>query len=341
MRYVTAAAAAAVLVLGLPWASGPAAAQARYQAKVAHLESAAQPRHRGIEAVAKLVKERTGGEVEFQIFPAAQLGNAKQINEGVQLGSIEATVMPAAFLDGFNTAVSVLDIPYLYPADRAKASLLRQGKFGDAVLKTFEAKGFVPVALWPNGRKIMTSNKPIDTLAAFKGQRFRVMDSKILIEQFAAVGASAVALQFGEVYTSLQTGVIDGQENPADTIATMKFFEVQKNVLVTEHGALEDVVLFGKPFWGRLPAGHRDVIVKAFRDTAAEVEANKEAAQKTAMETIAKAGLKVTVADAPMQAALRAEMYPKARAAYLARAGADGEALIKAYEEEYKRLVGG
>ncbi|MBM3487715.1 MAG: TRAP transporter substrate-binding protein [Alphaproteobacteria bacterium] len=327
----------AVLAVATP---GTAWAQAKYPAKIAHLESATQPRHGGILQVGALVKERTNGEVEFQIFPAAQLGDARQINEGVQLGSIEATVMPASFLAAFNPLVSVLDIPYLYPSDRAKASALRQGPFGNAVLKTFEAKGFQPVMLWPNGRKIMTSNKPLDDLAAFKGQRFRVMDSRILMEQYAAVGASAITLAFSETYSALQTGVVDGQENPPDSITTMKFFEVQKHVLVTEHGALEDVILFNRAYWNKLPASHRDAITRSFREVVNDVEARKDAAMKAAVEQIGKAGLKMTVPDAAYQAKLRTEMYPKARAAYLTRNGAEGEAIIKLYEEELKKIGG-
>src|SRR5438105_1242826 len=210
--------------------AGPAQAQpkAKYSARIGHLEAATQPRHQGLIKVAELVKSRTNGEVEFQLFPSSQLGNARQMIEGTQLGTEEGTVMPAAFLGGFNPAISILDIPFLFPSDRGAAQRLRAGPFGKALLDSFSSRGFVAIALWPNGRKSLTSNKPLDSLEAMKGQKFRVMDSKILIEQFAAVNASAVAIQFGELYTALQTGVIDGQENPLDTISTMKFHEVQK-----------------------------------------------------------------------------------------------------------------
>ena len=313
--------------------------KAKFNARIGHLESPQQPRHQALMKVVDLVRTRTNGEVEMQIFPSSQLGNARQMIEATQLGTNEGTVMPAAFLGGFNPAVSILDIPYLLPSDRAAAQRLRGGAFGKAILDSFSSRGFVAVTLWPNGRKSLSSNKPLDSLEAMKGQKFRVMDSKILMEQFAAVNASAVAIQFGELYTALQTGVIDGQENPLDTISTMKFHEVQKYLVVTEHGVMEDVVLFNPGWWGKLPAGHRDVIAKAFDELRPEFEKNKDAAQQAALDVIKAAGkTSIRVADEKERNRMREVMYPKARAAYLERAGAEAKKLIDLYEQERKKL---
>jgi C4-dicarboxylate-binding protein DctP len=334
-RTVITAFAAAALCVG----SVHAQPKAKFTAKIGHLEAPTQPRHQGLVKVAELVKSRTGGEVELQLFPSSQLGNARQMIEGTQLGTNEGTVMPAAFLGGFNPAVSILDIPFLFPTDRAAAQKLRAGPFGKALLDSFSSRGFVAVALWPNGRKSLTSNKPLDNLQALNGQKFRVMDSKILMEQFAAVNASAVAIQFGELYTALQTGVIDGQENPLDTISTMKFHEVQKNLVVTEHGVMEDVVLFNPAWWKKLPQAHRDAIVKAFDEVRPEFEKNKDAAQNAALEIIRTSGkTSVRVADEKERARMREAMYPRARAAYLERGGAEGQKLIALYEQERKKL---
>ena len=123
------------------------AQSAKYTAKIGHLEAPTQPRHRGLEKVAALVKERTKGEVEFKLFPASQLGNARQMIEGTQFGSMESTVMPAAFLGGFNPVVSVFDIPFLLPNDMAKANALRTGAFGQFVLDSFTSRGLTAIAL--------------------------------------------------------------------------------------------------------------------------------------------------------------------------------------------------
>ena len=318
--------------------TAPVAYAAEFVAKIGHLESDQQSRHVLLEKVADLVKERTGGDVEFQIFPQGQLGNQREMTEGVQLGTIQGTVAPAAFLGGFNPAVSILDIPFLLPADADKAQELREGPFGRALLETFKSKGVVGVALWPNGLKNFTSNKPLDNLSDLGGQKFRVMDSKILIEQFDALGASAIALPFSELYTSLQTGVVDGQENPLDTIQRMKFYEVQKYLVVSEHGAMEDVVLFNPAWWDSLPENYRDIITTAFEEVVPELRAHKAAAIEQALETIKQSDINVRVATDAEKAELRAKMYDRSRAAFLERAGEDGQKLIATYEKAFSEL---
>lgn len=307
---------------------------AEYVARIGHLESTQQSRHIFLEKVAALVAERTNGDVEFQIFPQGQLGNQRQMTEGVQLGTLEATVSPAAFLGGFNPVISVLDIPYLLPSDEAKAEALREGPFGQTLLDSFTARGVKAIALWPNGRKNFTSNKPLDDVAAFADQKFRVMDSRILIEQFTALGASAIALPFGELYTALQTGVVDGEENPLDTILRMKFHEVQKYLVISEHGAMEDVVLFNPFFWDSLPEGYRTIVVDAFKEVIPELTAHKAAAVAEALKEIEASGVSVAVASDEERQALRDKMYEPSKAAYVDMAGPEGAALIEVYEQE-------
>ncbi len=330
LRTFAAAATAGVLsCLSIP------AFAADYVAKIGHLESAQQSRHVHLEMVGALVAERTGGAVEFQIFPQAQLGNQRQMTEGVQLGTLEATVSPAAFLGGFNSAISIMDIPFLLPADENVAQALREGPFGQALLASFDSKGVVGVALWPNGRKNFTSNKALDSIEAFTDQKFRVMDSKILIEQFTALGASAIALPFGELYTSLQTGVVDGQENPLDTIQRMKFFEVQDYLVISEHGAMEDVVLFNPAWWNGLPQEYRDIITAAFAEVVPALREHKTAAVAAALDVISASDINIRTASDKEKALLRDLMYAPSAAAYVERAGDAGQALLDTYEAEY------
>jgi C4-dicarboxylate-binding protein DctP len=332
-------AAGAFAALGIAPHIARAQSKAKYVIKLGHLEAPTQPRHQGLMKVSDLLRQRTNGEMEFQLFPASQLGNARQMVEGVQFGTAEATMMPAAFLGGFNPAVSVLDIPYLFPTDRAKSQQLRESAFGKAVLDSFGSRQLLGLTLWPNGRKSLSSNKPLDKLNELRGQKFRVMDSRILIEQFAAVGASAVAINFSELYTSLQTGVIDGQENPLDTILTMKFHEVQKFLVVTEHGAMEDVFLVNPGWFAKLPQSHRDALVKTLAEMRFDTEKMKEEAQQKALDMIRASGrIQVRTADEAERMRLRDVMVPKAQAAYLERAGAEGKKLLDLYQQEAKRL---
>lgn len=316
----------------------PVAWAADFTAKIGHLESDQQSRHIHLAKVAELVKERTNGAVEFQIFPSAQLGNQREMTEGVQLGVLEGTVSPAAFIGGFNPAVSILDIPFLLPANSDDAQKLREGEFGAALLDSFSSKGVVGVALWPNGLKNFTSNKPLDTVDSFDGQKFRVMDSKILIEQFDALGASAIALPFGELYTSLQTGIVDGQENPLDTIQRMKFHEVQKHLVISEHGAMEDVALFNPAWWNSLPEEYRTIIKNSFNEVVPDLRAHKAKAVEAALAVIKESDIDVRVASDEEKAALREKMYEKAKAAYIERAQDAGKDLIAIYEKAYSEL---
>lgn len=315
------------------------ASAAEFTAKIGHLESDQQSRHVHIQKVADLVSERTNGAVAFEIYPQGQLGQQREMTEGVQLGTLEATVAPAAFLGGFNPVVSVLDIPFLLPENDEQAQEIRGGEFGDALCDTFSTRGVHCVTLWPNGKKHFTSRRPLASQEDFSGQRFRVMDSNILIEQFNALGASAVAIPFGELYTALQTGVVDGQENPLDTIQRMRYYEVQDHLVISGHGAMEDVVLFNPSWWQSLPAEYQEIITDAFEEVIPELIAHKAAAVDVALEEIRENGMEIREMSAEEQAAFREAMYPAGRDAFIAQAGDEGASLIDIYEREYARVT--
>lgn len=311
--------------------SSPAFAQ-DFVARMGHLESPEQSRHLYLEKVAEMVTERTNGAVEIQLFPQGQLGNQRVMTESVQLGTLEATAAPAAFLGGFNPLVSILDIPYLMPTDPAEAQALREGPFGDALLDSFSDRGVVGIAWWPNGMKNFTSNSPLDNITAFADQKFRVMDSRILIEQFNALGASAISLPFSELYTSLQTGVVDGQENPLDTIQKMKFFEVQDYLVISEHGAMEDVILFNPTWWNSLPEEYQEIINAAFDEVVPELITHKAESIKQALDIISQSDINIRIAPTEERTAFRDAMYDKSVAAYIDSVGNEGAAaLIEIY----------
>ena len=330
--------AAAAVCSALAMAAVPTARAATFEAKLGSQDPTTTAKHRGLLKAAELIKQRTNGDVDIKVFPSSQLGNARQMAEGVQLGSIEMVITPASFLGGFNSLVPILDIPYIMPSNRDVSRELRNGKFGQAVLASFRKHGVEPIALWDGGRKEFTSNKPLNNLSDFHGQRFRVMDSKILIEQFDGLGASAIVVPFGELYTALQNGVVDGQENPLDIIQRMKFFEVQKNLLVSDHGAITEVILANPGWWAKLPEKDRKIVKDAFKEVSAQVEREKAADAQKSLNFLKQHGLKVLVASEAEREKIRAETYPKARDAYLKMAGPGGKELIDLYESELKRL---
>lgn len=324
------------LAIGLAMGFASDAVAQEYTAKIGHLESAKQSRHVTLEKVSESVKKRTDGAVELQIFPQSQLGNQRQMTEGTQLGTIQGTVAPAAFLGGFNPAASIMDIPYLMPNDKDKAQELRESPFGQALLDSFKDKGLVAIGLWPNGRKSLTSSKPLDNISDLEGQKFRTMDSKVLIEQFNAVGASAIALPFGELYTSLQTGVVDGEENPLDSISNMKFYEVQDYLVVSEHGSMEDVILFNPAWWNSLPQEYRVIIEDTFHEYIPAMLEHKTAAVNKALETIKDSDINVRTASAEERNAFRKKAFGPASQAYIELAG---DKLLNIYQREYDKIM--
>ena len=136
-----------------------------------------------------------------------------------------------------------------------------------------------------------------------------------------------------------RTGVIDGEENPLDIIQAMKFFEVQKNVLVTDHGAITEVILMNPGWYNKLPENYRGIVKAAFKEVAPQVEAEKAADAQKSLEFFQQKGLNVRIADESERAKLRAASYPKARDAYVQMAGKDGSAMIDLYEKELAKLT--
>jgi tripartite ATP-independent transporter DctP family solute receptor len=315
------------------------AAAQTYTARIGHLENTDQPRHIALEKVANLVAERTDNDVELQIFPSSQLGGQREMNEGVQLGTLEGTVSATSWMGGFNPYVTILDLPYFLPTDTEQAQELRSGPFGQRLLETFNNAGFHAISFWPFGFKQITSNKPLDDIEDIAGQRFRVMASDILIAQFEALGASAISLPFGELYTSLQNNVVDGQENPVSSILSMRFYEVQDYILISDHGAIEDVVVFNPAWWGSLPENYQNIIVDAFAEVVPELQELYRVQREEGIKLIEDSGANVRHLSAEEMATLREKAFEPTKALYLEKNGALGAELIELYEAEYTKIT--
>jgi C4-dicarboxylate-binding protein DctP len=242
---------------------------------------------------------------------------------------------------GFNPYVTILDLPFFFPPEAAQAQALRDSAFGDALLETFNEYGYHAVGFWPFGFKQITSNKPLDTIDAIQGQRFRVMASDILISQFESLGASAISLPFGELYTALQNNVVDGQENPVSSILSMRFYEVQKNILISDHGAIEDVIVFNPAWWNALPAEHQETITGVFKEVIPELSELYRVQREAGIEIIKNSGANVRFLTDEERATLRERAFEPTKAVYLARTGDKGAALMALYDEAYAAATAG
>jgi len=183
----------------------------------------------------------------------------------------------------------VFDLPYIFPTKQALYSVT-EGPIGKGLLKKLESKGITGLAYWDNGFKVMSANKALHAPADFKGLKMRIQSSKVLDAQMRALGANPQVLAFSEVYQALQTGVVDGTENPPSNMYTQKMHEVQKHVTMSNHGYLGYAVIVNKKFWDGLPGDIRASLEKAMQEATTYEKAIAQRDNDMAMDAIKKAG---------------------------------------------------
>ena len=187
----------------------------------------------------------------------------------------------------------VFDLPYIFPGKDVLSSVT-EGQIGKDLLKKLDSKGIVGLGFWDNGFKVMSANKSIHLPVDMKGQKFRIQSSKVLDAQMRALGANPQVLAFSEVYQALQTGVVDGTENPPSNLYTQKMHEVQKHVTVTNHGYLGYAVIVNKKFWDGLPADIRTELEGAMKAATKYANAIAQQENEKALDAVIKSG-KTTV----------------------------------------------
>lgn len=252
---------AAVLFL----TAGPTLAVAKWQMRFGHDQTEQSPHHEAALYLKKLIEEGSGGDIEVTVYPNQLLGTGVQMVEMVQAGAVEMIAVPTAKIQVLAPTFQILDLPFLFPSKQDLYDVL-YADFGRALFKPLQAKNIVGLTYWGMGFKQFTGNFPIHRPADFKGRKIRVMPSPVIREQFLALGASPVPIDFHELYNALQQGVVDGQENPLVGITTMKLYEVQKYMTLSNHAFLAYGVVVNQGFLDSLPEKHRQLL----RDAAAK-----------------------------------------------------------------------
>ncbi len=274
----------------------------------AHTTTPEHPYTLGMIRYAQLVRERTQGRVAIQIHHSRQLGDERQVVEGLQLGTVQLTVTSTGPLGGFVPEMNVLDLPFLF-RDASHAYKVLDGEIGRSLLDKFDAVGIKGLAFWENGfRHLTTSKKVVERPADLKGLKIRVMENRVHQAAFRQLGADATPMAWGEVFTSLQQGLLDGEENPIPIIATFKLYEVQRFLSLTGHVYSPAPILMSKKSWDRMPPD----LQKLLLETAVEVAGvqrtmNRAQEQKQLGELRAKG---MTVIEHPDRAAFREAMRP-------------------------------
>jgi TRAP-type transport system periplasmic protein len=218
--------------------------------------SIAQNSHQGIaiDTLAKEVEARTKGRMKIQAFYAGSLGGERESIEAVQLGTQELTFTSTGPVPNFVPETRILDVPFLF-RDKAHARAVLDGPIGQDMLKKFEAKGFHALAWGENGVRHMTNSKrPVNTPEDLKGLKMRTMENPVHIAAYKGFGIVTTPMAFPEVFTALQQGTVDGQENPLSVIMSAKFDQVQKHMSLTGHVYSPGVFLMNKASWDKLSA---------------------------------------------------------------------------------------
>ncbi len=261
--------------------------------KLAHAAAPGSARDLGAQKLKEVVEAETKGAVTVEIYPASQLGGGPDLIQGMQLGSIEMVILPSSFMGGFQPLTTIMDIPFLFPDDYEKLMAVEAGPAGQKLKDSTSEVGITTLDIWHTGYKTFTCNSPLNTPANFKGKKFRVMPSQIQIAQYELLGAAAINMDFSETYNSLQTGTIDGQENPLDTTFDMKFHEVQKYLTITHHGVLDQFIMASKVWFDALDPTIRAAIVKGCEEGREVAVQNTHLTEEKALKAFRDAGMEI------------------------------------------------
>lgn len=258
--------------------------------KFSHVIAKDTPKGKAAERFKELAEAATKGRVKVELYPNSTLYKDKEELEALQLGAVQMLAPSLAKFGPLGVKeFELFDLPYIFP-DYAALTRVTDGPIGRDLLKKLEPKGILGLAYWDNGFKMMSSNRPMHAPADMKGLKLRIQASKVLDAQMRALGANPQVMAFSEVYQALQTGVVDGAENPPSNLYTQKMHEVQKHLTATNHGYIGYAVIVNKNFWDKLPADVRGQLEGAMKE--ATKYGNKIAQQENvqALEAVRKSG---------------------------------------------------
>jgi tripartite ATP-independent transporter DctP family solute receptor len=326
-RAVLAAVAVATLV-----ATGAAQAQER-SFKFALQNPKGHPLEIGAQKFAELVAAKSGGRFKVNVFPGGTLGGDAQNVSALQGGTIEFVQLNSGILSQQVKDFEVFDFPFLF-ANAKEADALVDGPFGQKLHARLAEKGIIGLAYVELGfRNITNSKKPINTVEDIAGLKLRVIPNAINIDWVKALGANPTPMAFPEVYAGLEQKAIDGQENPLSVILANKFFEVQKNLAVTNHQYNPQSIIFSKKVWDTLTPADQKIIQDAAKEAA--VYQRKVNRDKSAddLQELKKAGMAVTEFSPAEQAKLRAKLEP-----VVAKHGAAISATVAEVQAELAKL---
>ncbi|WP_258238841.1 TRAP transporter substrate-binding protein [Arcobacter sp. CECT 8985] len=231
-----------------------------YVLKFSHVVSANTPKGKAADYFEKRLEELSNGQIDVQVYPSSQLYKDSAVLKALKLDSVQMAAPSFSKFGKIVPQLALFDLPFLFK-DIDQLHRVQDGEVGQELKGMVTAKGYKALSFWDNNfKQFSSSKKPILMPEDAAGQKFRIMSSKVLEEQFKAVGANPQMMPFSEVYSALQQGVIDAAENPISNIYTKKFHEVQKYLTISNHGYLGYLVVMSEKFWNSLtPELQKDV----------------------------------------------------------------------------------
>jgi len=301
------------LIVGLAAATFSLAAFAQQPIviKFSHVVANETPKGKGAEFFKKKAEELTKGRVKVEIYANSTLYKDKEEMEALQLGAVQMLAPSLAKFGPLGVKeFEVFDLPYIFDGyDSLRKVTL--GPVGQQLLGKLEAKGIKGLTYWDNGFKSFSANTPIMMPADLKGKKMRIQSSKVLEEEIRALGGLPQVMAFSEVYQALQTGVVDGTENPISNLYTQKMHEVQKHLSLTEHGYLGYAVIVNKKYWEGLPADIRKQLDDAMEQATRYANQIAKVENDNALEMVKKSGKTQVHAQTPAErAAFKKALVP-------------------------------
>jgi tripartite ATP-independent transporter DctP family solute receptor len=265
MKKILTALVLVLLAIGLFMGGSSEAASKSVVLKLAETHPQDYPTTKGDYEFARLVKERTNGRITIEVYHSKQLGEEKAVIEQVQLGAIDITRVSISPVAAFVRDLDALQLPYLY-RDAVHMWKVLNGQIGQDIFKKLEPSNFVGLGWFEAGSRNFYTKKQVKTVSDLKGMKIRVQQSPLMVGMVEALGAVATPLAFGEVYSALQTGVIDGAENNWPSYLSTSHYEVAKYFITDEHTRVPEIIIGSKKVFDKLSKEDRAIILKAAKD---------------------------------------------------------------------------
>lgn len=231
-----------------------------YEIVFAHVVRPNTAKGQGAERFAELIEERSGGRVVVDVYPDSQLGSDREITEQMQSGTIHMNAPFTGVLPSFVPQFQVFDLPFLF-TDKDQAYRAMHGELGEELNKYLQQQGLLGLGYWDGGFKHFTNSvRSIETPEDIDGLRMRASQSPLIISQFQALNAGGVSIDFSELYTALQSGTVDGQENPLSNVVSRSFYEVQDYLTLSGHGYMGYALIMNLDFFNSLPADLQELV---------------------------------------------------------------------------------